>query len=476
MTDRPTGWGALFSGRNATRAIVLAGGVVLHAINVYVATTIMPSVVTDIGGLDYYAWSTTLFIVASIVGSALSARLLQAGGPRTAYGVAAGLFGLGTLICALSPSMPALLAGRFVQGFGGGFLFALSYTMIRLVFEESLWPRAIALVSAMWGIATLIGPAIGGTFAEIGAWRAAFWSMLPITILFALLAFAVLPPKQATQRPLSRLPVLQLALLTLSVLAVSLGSVRPDPHWNIAGTVAALLLLALLALVERRAALVATARRLLPRGALSFTAPLGLLFLTMSLLSIAVTSSEIFAPLFLQVLHGQSPLMAGYLAVVMSAGWTIGSVSSSGVRGRAINRAIVLAPALCLAGMVLLALLLPGQSEGTWALLAAICLGFILVGLGVGIGWPHLLTRVLQVAPADEQELASAAITVVQLFATALGAAVAGMVTNLAGLSEPGGVAGTSHAAFWLFTVFAAAPAIGLVTAARCTRLRRAIP
>jgi predicted MFS family arabinose efflux permease len=98
------------------------------------------------------------------------------------------------------------------------------------------------------------------------------------------------------------------------------------------------------------------------------------------------------------------------------------------------------------------------------------------VGLGVGIGWPHLLTRVLQVAPANEQELASAAITVVQLFATALGAAVAGMVTNLAGLSEPGGVAGTSHAAFWLFTVFAAAPAIGLVTAARCTRLRRAIP
>ena len=224
-------------------------------------------------------------------------------------------------------------------------------------------------------------------------------------------------------------------------------------------------------LVERR-----TEQRLLPRGSLNITAPLGLLFVTMSLLAITVTSSEIFAPLFLQVLHDQSPLVAGYLAVSMSAGWTIGSVSSSGVRGSNIDRAIVLAPALCLAGMVLLALLVPGRSQGDWLSLAVICAAFVVVGLGVGIGWPHLLTRVLQVAPADEQELASGAITVVQLFATALSAAVAGMVTNLAGLIEPGGVAGTSSAAFWLFAVFAAAPALGLFSAVRCARLRSANP
>lgn len=467
MTDRPTGWGALFSGRNGTRALVLAGGVVLQAINVYVATTILPSVVADIGGLDYYAWSTTLFIVASILGSALAARLLQAGGPKTAYGIAAGVFGLGTLISAIAPNMPTLLIGRFVQGFGGGFLFALSYTMIRIVFEESLWPRAIGLVSAMWGIATLIGPAIGGVFAELGAWRAAFWSMLPITVLFAVLAITVLPARNDTIRKASRLPVIQLALLALSVLAVSMGSVRPDPRWNTAGLATALLLLAALVLVERR-----TEHRLLPRGSLSIATPLGLLFVTMSLLAITVTSSEIFAPLFLQVLHDQSPLVAGYLAVSMSAGWTIGSVSSSGARGRNIDRAIVLAPALCLTGMVLLALLVPGRSLGDWLSLTVICAAFVVVGLGVGIGWPHLLTRVLQVAPADEQELASGAITVVQLFATALGAAVAGMVTNLAGLIEPGGIAGTSSAAFWLFAVFAVAPALGLFSAMRCATLR----
>jgi MFS family permease len=69
------GWTALLSGRNAAYSVILAGGVTLHAINIYIVTTILPSVVRDIGGLEYYAWSTTLFVVASILGSALSSRM-----------------------------------------------------------------------------------------------------------------------------------------------------------------------------------------------------------------------------------------------------------------------------------------------------------------------------------------------------------------------------------------------------------------
>ena len=69
------GWAALLHGRNAIRSLTLAGGVALHALNVFIATTILPSVVKDIGGLAYYAWNTTAFVVLSILGSALSPRL-----------------------------------------------------------------------------------------------------------------------------------------------------------------------------------------------------------------------------------------------------------------------------------------------------------------------------------------------------------------------------------------------------------------
>ena len=166
-------WADLLHGTNALRSIALAGGVALHAINVYIVTTILPSVIKDIGGLEYYAWNTTLFVVTSIVGSALSARLIETLGPRAAYLLAVAVFTVGSVVCALAPSMPVLLAGRSIQGLGGGILFALSYALIRLVFAAPLWSRAMALVSGMWGVATLCGPAIGGVFAQTGHWRLA---------------------------------------------------------------------------------------------------------------------------------------------------------------------------------------------------------------------------------------------------------------------------------------------------------------
>lgn len=460
------GWAALLSGMNGVRSLALAGGVVLHAINVYIATTILPSVVKDIGGIDYYAWNTTLFVAASILGSALSARLLIGMGPRGAYIFAALVFAGGTLICAISPSMPVMLIGRLIQGLGGGFLFALSYAMIRLVFDEALWPRAMALVSGMWGVATLIGPAIGGIFAELGVWRVAFWSLIPVAALFALLAVAVLPKHSTSGSERARLPLAQLALLTAAVLAVSAGSVSPALAWNIVGLAAATILTALLIGVESRAR-----HRLLPTGAFRITTALGAIYATMSLLAVAVTSGEIFVPLFLQVLHHQSPLAAGYIAALMAAGWTLGSIASAGASGKGIDRAIVAGPILGLSGMAALTVLMPTESDGGWLALAPICLALVAIGLGVGLAWPHLLTRVFQVAPDGEQDLASASITTVQLFATALGAALAGMVASVAGLTDPGGIAGTASAALWLFGIFAFPPILGVLTALRVVRL-----
>ncbi|MBC7212751.1 MAG: MFS transporter, partial [Pseudomonas sp.] len=113
----------------------------MHAINVYIVTTLLPTVIEEIGGLAFYAWNTTLFVVASIIGSTLSTRLLARGGPRVAYLLALLVFTLGSMLCAQAGSMPVLLLGRSVQGLGGGILFALSYALIHLVFDSRLWKR-----------------------------------------------------------------------------------------------------------------------------------------------------------------------------------------------------------------------------------------------------------------------------------------------------------------------------------------------
>ncbi len=210
--------------------------------------------------------------------------------------------------------------------------------------------------------------------------------------------------------------------------------------------------------------------RLLPKGALRRGSPLASLYITVSLLVVGMTS-EIFVPYFLQTLHGQSPLISGYIAATMAAGWTLSEILSSGWRSAGIRRAIISGPMFVLVGLLALGVLMPIPSGGHWAGLTPIVIALTLVGFGIGFGWPHLLTRILQVSPEADKDIAGASITTVQLFATAFGAALAGMIANLAGLNVPGGSAGAASAARWLFLLFALAPLLAVFSAWRCAAI-----
>lgn len=264
------GWADLLSGSNLVRSLALSGGVALHALNLYISTTILPSVVREIGGFDYYAWNTTLFVVASILGAALSSHILALTGPRGGYGVAALIFIAGTAICASANTMQIMLAGRFVQGFGGGVLLALAYAMVRRVYPEPLWPRAMALLSSMWGIATLLGPAVGGVFAELGLWRGAFVVLIPAAVGIALSASFVLPRDNEERKSVDPLPVAQLALLTLAVFAASWGGVGKHMTSTVIGLMTALVLTGLVVVAER-----GSKRKLLPGGVFRLPSALG---------------------------------------------------------------------------------------------------------------------------------------------------------------------------------------------------------
>jgi MFS family permease len=466
-------WRDLFSGSNGWLALALTGGVALHAVNVHIVTTVLPSVVHDIGGLGWYAWNTTLFVVASILGAVLSVRLLAAAGPRGACLVALAVFMLGSAVCAGAPSMPWMLAGRSVQGLGGGTLAALSYALIRIVFAPALWPRAVALVSGMWGVATLCGPAVGGLFAQAGHWRWAFWTLLPVALAQALLVAVKLRPAHgqpaAVDQP-AGIPLVQVVLLVASVLAVAAGGLSPVLTVQCAGVVVGLALGAAAIVRDRRAPV-----RLLPTGATRLRSPLGAVYTSIALLLVG-TTTEIFVPYFLQVLHGRTPLSAGYLTAAMAAGWSAASLLSSGCDAARAERLLRTGPMLCAVGLLALALLMPGGaglSANVFTMLCGVALAS--VGAGVGIGWPHLVTRVMSLAPPDETGTASAAITTVQLYGMAIGAALAGLLANAAGLTQPGGTAGVQSAAAWLFATFALAPAAAALLARRITH-RQGLP
>ncbi|VVE50365.1 MFS transporter [Pandoraea fibrosis] len=467
------GWRDLLSGNNGWRSLALAGGVALHATNVYVATTVLPSIVKEIGGLDLYSWNTTLFVVASILGSVLASQMLTALGPRVAYLTALLGFSAGTILCAAAPTMAWMLAGRTLQGFGGGILLALSYALIRIVFAPALWSRAMGLVSGMWGVATLCGPAVGGVFAQFGHWRWAFWSLLPVVVGLGLIIRAQVPAGRAVARAHASspspddahvIPWSKVILLCASAVAISLGAVV-GTYWLAAGWMLVGLALAWW-LSQRERSVRHALPRLMPTGAYSLRTRLGGLYAAMSLLGLAMTS-EIYIPYFLQTIHGQTPFAAGYLAALMAAGWSVGSMTSAGRHGDAAERRVRLGPVIVTLGMLALAWLLPQPSLFARAAgVASLCIALFGVGVGVGIGWPHLLTRVMTAARPGEVALASASITTVQLYSMALGSALAGLVANAAGLAH-GTLPEAQRASVWLFALFALAPAGAAVIALR---------
>src|SRR3546814_17367080 len=103
-------------------------------------------------------------------------------GLRHAFLLAIAVFVSGTIACALAPAMLWLLAARTAQGLGGGLLLGLSYSAVRLVFDERLWSRALVLVSRLWGVAPLAGQEIGGIFVQPGHCRPAFWGGVPMRL------------------------------------------------------------------------------------------------------------------------------------------------------------------------------------------------------------------------------------------------------------------------------------------------------
>lgn len=449
-------WTELLGRRHRGVITVLAGGVAVYATNVFVTTSLLPTAVGEIGGERYYAWATTVFLIASVIASMCVAALVAARGPRGAYLTGLGAFGLGTLVCGLGPTMEVLLLGRVVQGLGGGLLAGLSYALINAALPSRLWTRGSALVSAMWGVGTFVGPALGGLFAQLGAWRWAFFTLLAFVVVLALLVPRALPARIPERAPTQRIPFASLALLTVAALLVSIASVVSSGVLTALGIIAATALVGCFVLVDRRAQ-----SGVLPRTVYG-PSPLKWIYLTIAVLAMC-SMVETFIPLFGQRLAGLAPLAAGFLGAAIAAGWTLGQIpSASASAPNLVRRIVFCGPLLIAAGLGVVGLTQVSDAGG--AVLLAWVLALLLTGAGIGVAWPHLAAGAMTAVedPAEGAQ-AAAAINTVQLIANSFGAALAGVLVNLGGDSTEG-------SARLLLLAFAALAVVGVAFA------RRAMP
>ena len=456
-------WRELWSTRYVRTSAVVAGGVVLYSTNEFLTISMLPSTINEIGGERFYAWVTTLYLVGSVVAAATVNTLLHRIGACVSYLLGFAVLSVGSLVCAAAPNMEILLAGRFLQGLAGGLLCGLSFAVINAVLPRSLWSRGSAMAAAMWGVGALLGPALGGFFAQFGAWRWAFGLLAMLSVAMAVLAPGVLSVDNCEQdgdHAAARIPVPSVILLGAAALAVSVASV---PH-NIVATAGLLIagaaLVGVFLIVDRR---MDTA--VLPASVYGL-GPLKWVYLTLGLL-VAATKVDLYVPLFGQRLAHLGPIVAGLLGAALSLGWTISGLGSGSLnRARAIVGVVMAAPLVMALGLALAgATHVQGARVGVVILCAV---GLMAVGVGIGAAWPHLSAWAMSdVDDPAEGRAAATAINSVQLVFGAFGAGLAGVVVNLA---DGGGVA----AARWAFAVFALLALTACVTAFRAGR--RQIP
>lgn len=420
------GWSDLLSGRHLAIVLVMASGVLLYAMNLYFTAALMPSIVADIGGQQYYAWVTTAFVISAIVASLFVSRILDWKGPALAYVMAFVVFALGAAANAASPTMELLIIGRVVQGLGGGLLAGLGYAVIRVALPERHWARATGVVSAMWGLGTLFGPALGGVFAELGLWRWSYGALAVVSLLFGIIAQRAFG-RMAGSGHRSPVPVPSLIPLVLATIAISLSAIVPIGWPTLATVGIGLVLLWLFVVVERR-----SKETILPHITYRRGNSLKWVYLTVAALSAGVMV-ENFIPLFGQQLAGVSPLIAGFLGAVLSLAWVIAQlfvVSVKSESGR--RRAIRLGPLLLTAGLIAYALLQVASADTAMVLIWAVVLA--VAGVGIGLAWPLLGVAAMSSThdPAEGGK-AAAAITITQLIAFSITSALAGALMTAGG-------------------------------------------
>jgi hypothetical protein len=470
------GWLSLFHDGNVLICVMITGGVALHAQSMRVVATTLPAVVADIGGLRFFAWTTTVAIVSAIWGAAFSASLVRSRGLQDAYRISLTLFATGSMACAMAPNMGVFLTGRLLQGLGGGLLTALSYTTIERVFRESLRTRAIVLLSGIWGGAAFSGPLIGGLFAGFGFWRGAFWIDLPLALAVGMLAEYALPrsqPENTDRAAVSpRTACARLTILAAAALAVSVGGASGNRLPSAVGLIAGTAMLIGLLRLEQTPNGTAGAFRLLPNGAYRPDNILGAASLSMALM-IATTSAVLYLPYLATEIGGYPPVVGGYLTSLFPLAWTAGGFVSASAEGRRAERSILLGPIAMMFGLLAIA---GALASGSFRIetLATVAGALVFIGGGVGIAWAHLCNRMMSHARAEERDVSSGFIYTNQMIASAFASGLAGMVANLAGFADHAGRPGVAvHSIAWVFLSFSALAAAATLVSVRGGRLRR---
>jgi predicted MFS family arabinose efflux permease len=460
MSDIPagrTGWADLLAHGRLPRFALICLGVWLNAADSLVTATIMPSVGADLGGYAYFSWATAGFLVGAILAGASAGRLSELFGLRLATTLAGLVMVAGCLVSALAPDVGLFLTGRLIQGLGSGWISGFSMVAIALLFPERHLARVFASVTFIWGIATVLGPLVGGLVLQGGTWRDVFWLFAAQSLVFSLAAPALLKGGDPA-RGGPGVPWLQLVVLGVGVGAIAVANVLTRPVLSVGLVVGGIAVLGVVLWIDSRAKV-----RLLPHRAHDLTTVCGAGYFAMFAMTAASMGFAIYGPPILQQLRHFTPLWAGYAIGAESLAWTVAGMAVAGAGAVWDARWVRVGAVLLLAS---LAILITTMADGP---LVWVLVGGGLMGAAFGFAWAFMSRRVLAALRDDDRAIGSSGITAVRQTGAAAGAAISGVAANLAGFSGGLTDASARSASVWVFAAVVPLALAGLWGAFRLT-------
>ncbi|RPK65603.1 Multidrug resistance protein 3 [Streptomyces sp. ADI96-02] len=419
-------------------------GMLLAALDQTIVSTALPTIVSELGGLDHLSWVVTAYLLAATAATPLWGKLGDQYGRKKLFQTAIVIFLIGSALCGVAQNMSQLIGFRALQGLGGGGLMVLSMAIVGDIVTPRERGKYQGLFGAVFGVTSVLGPLLGGFFTQHLSWRWVFYVNLPIGVVALVVIAAVLHiPVRRDRHTIDYLGTLLIAAVATGlVLVASLGGTTwpwASPQ-IIALAVLAVVLLAVFVAVERRAAEPVLPLKLFRIRTFSLVAVISFV------IGFAMFGAMTYLPTFLQVVHGITPTMSGVHMLPLVFGLLITSTGSGQIVSRTGRWKVfpVVGTALTTAGLLLLHRL--DEHSSTWEM----SVYFFVFGAGLGLVMQVLVLVAQNSVSYEDLGVATSGATFFRSIGAAFGVAVFGTVFTdrltgmlsdaLAGLPLPPGV------------------------------------